>query len=170
MKIRKYLDEASIDLDLDVGAADLDPEMAPEKRLRILKERCIERIADLLDASDRTGKVGKLYLDLLNREKKATTALGGGIAMPHVRSRQARGLVMAVALSREGIDFGAPDGRPVRIFIALVAPAHDDRLYLRAVQQLAELFVEQPGEWGPKEALLHAEETEDVYWALSGIE
>ncbi len=170
MKIRKYLDETSIDLDLDVGESGLDPEMAPEKRVRILKERTLLRMAELLDRSGRTGKVGKLHLDLLNREKKATTALGGGIAMPHVRSRQARGLVIAVAVSKEGVDFGAPDGVPVRIFLSLVAPAHDDRLYLRVVQQLAELFVEEPGEWGPKEALLHADEPEDVFWALSGVE
>jgi mannitol/fructose-specific phosphotransferase system IIA component (Ntr-type) len=169
MNLRRHLDPRSIELGFRIETDDLDPEMPPSKRLGLVKERVIGKLAELLEASGRVSKRTKLHLDLLNREKKAGTALGRGIAMPHVRTRQARDLVMAVAVSHEGVDFGAPDGRPVHAFLALVAPAYDDRLYLKVVRHLAELFVADSEAWGPREALLHAEYAEDVYWALRGV-
>ena len=83
---------------------------------------------------------------------------------------------MAVAIAPEGVDFGAPDDDLVRIFVSLVAPAHDDRKYLEVVKHLAELFrgPEDPedaeGEWGVREQLLDADDADEVIWALSGLD
>lgn len=168
MRLRRYLRPEMIRLDLDVGGDELDPELPAAKVQRLMKERVMAELAELLAASGRVGKVNKLATDLLNREKKATTAIGDGIAMPHVRTPQAKELVMAVAISPTGIDFGAADGELVRIFIALVAPSHDDKLYLRVVKEIAEVLSSQEdGEWGVREQLLHAESPEDVIWALT---
>ncbi len=60
---------------------------------------------------------------LLAREALLTTAVGEGIALPHTREPSALpgrfGLV--VGLVPDGIDFGAPDGRPVTILVLLCA-------------------------------------------------
>ena len=47
---------------------------------------------------------------------------------------------MAFLRSTPGLEFDAPDGRPVHVFLALVAPPWDDRLYLKVYREAAELF------------------------------
>jgi PTS system fructose-specific IIC component len=85
--------------------------------------------------------VNRLRCDLVNREKKATTGLSNGVAVPHVRTREAREFVVAFARSTPGLEFDSLDGQPAHLFIALVAPPYDDTLYLRIYKQLAEAFV-----------------------------
>ncbi len=177
MKLRQYLVPERIRLGLDLSLDELDPEMPRDKYQRIVKERVMQEMATLLATSGKIAKSGRLATDLFNREKKATTAIGRGIAIPHVRTRQAKELVMAVAISREGVDFGAIDDQPVHVFVSLVAPAYDDRKYLEVVQRLAELFrVEERAEedlepeWGIREQLIEAEDPADVIWALSALD
>lgn len=178
MKLRRYLVPERIRLGLDLGLDELDPEMPRDKYRRIVKERVMHELAILLSSSGKIAKPKRLATDLLNREKKATTAIGRGIAIPHVRTRQAKELVMAVAISREGVDFGAVDDQPVHVFVSLVAPAHDDRKYLEVVQRLAELFragernedEDLEPEWGVREQLIDADEPADVIWALSTLD
>jgi PTS system nitrogen regulatory IIA component len=89
-----------------------------------------------LGASDATGVIRELAsalarahgLDreliealLLDREHLGSTALGPEVAAPHARMEVARAMG-ALGLSEKGIEFGAPDGDPVRIVVAFVAP------------------------------------------------
>ena len=43
---------------------------------------------------------------LIERERMGSTGLGGGLAIPHCKLREMR-VVLAVGVSRRGIDFGA---------------------------------------------------------------
>lgn len=108
--------------------------------LRAFKEQVLAELVELLDRSGRVGNPAKLLRDLINRERKASTAVGRGIAFPHVHSLQAREMIAAVALAPEGIPFDAPDGAPVHLLVAMVAPSHDNRLYLNLVRRFAEMF------------------------------
>jgi len=105
-----------------------------------VKLEVLERLAGLLERSGKVSNQTKLHTDLWNREKKATMALGRGIAVPHVRTMQARDFAMAVGIAREGIPWGAPDSEPVRIFLAMVAPPYEDRTYLQVYQKIGRLF------------------------------
>ena len=70
---------------------------------------------------------------LLAREDLGTTALGDGIAIPHVRSPiVVRVEAAAVFLSflENGVDFGAPDGKPVSILFTLLTPTVQAHLHL----------------------------------------
>jgi PTS system nitrogen regulatory IIA component len=78
---------------------------------------------------------------LARREQAASTALGGGLAIPHARIS---GLVRPLTLfvrTRAGIGFDAPDHQPVRDLLAILVPADgdkDDHLELLAL--IARLF------------------------------
>ncbi|MCK4632129.1 MAG: PTS sugar transporter subunit IIA, partial [candidate division Zixibacteria bacterium] len=91
------------------------------------------------------------------RERKATTGLGHGVAIPHIRSLQAKDFMIAFARSTRGYDFDALDKKPTHIFFVMAAPPYDDTFYLRAFKTLAEMLqyesfrkelmqVESPGE------------------------
>jgi mannitol/fructose-specific phosphotransferase system IIA component (Ntr-type) len=110
--------------------------------LRKSKEAVVRELAELLDQSGRISNVSKLTTDLLNREKKATTGIGGGLAIPHVRTIQAREFLIAVGISPDGLPFASLDDQPVQVFIAMVAPPYEDRTYLQVYPRIGQLFRE----------------------------
>jgi PTS system nitrogen regulatory IIA component len=72
---------------------------------------------------------------LVAREKLGSTAVGGGIAIPHPRhplvlpgARQ----VLRVGYLTPPIDFSAPDGRPVDTLFLMICPTVHDHLQLLA--------------------------------------
>jgi len=110
------------------------------KRILAEKERVLGELVELLARSGRIANRRKLLTDLVGREKKASTGLEVGIAVPHVRSRQAKEFVFAFARSTPGVEFDCRDGRPAHLFFVLVAPPSEDRMYLRIYRKLAEAF------------------------------
>lgn len=73
---------------------------------------------------------------LLERERLGSTAIGDETAIPHGKLPIAR-VAGALGLSETGIDFAAPDGAPVRIVVALVAPLQGGA-HLRALASVGE--------------------------------
>jgi nitrogen PTS system EIIA component len=74
-----------------------------------------------------------LYEVLLAREALGSTAIGGGIAIPHVRNpvilHLERPLITACFLERP-VDFGALDGQPVQVLFTLISPTVRAHLHL----------------------------------------
>ena len=102
------------------------------------KERILAGLVEILAHSDKTGNNCKLLNDFINRERKATTAIGYGIAIPHVRTMQAKQLLIGFARSLEGYDFDSLDGQSTHMFFIVAAPPYDDSLYLKIFKALAE--------------------------------
>ncbi|MCA9604165.1 MAG: PTS sugar transporter subunit IIA [Myxococcales bacterium] len=72
------------------------------------------------------------------REALASTGVGSGVAIPHGRLQGIPSLIAAVAISKEGVEFDAIDGRPVHIFIALLGPRNLD--HLKALARFSRLL------------------------------
>src|SRR5439155_992202 len=81
----------------------------------------------------------------LAREAAATTAIGGGIALPHVRNpivlNVTRPLVTLCFLERP-VDFGALDGRPVQVLFSLICPTV--RSHLQMLSRLSYALHDAP--------------------------
>ncbi len=77
---------------------------------------------------------------LVERERLATTGVGGGIAIPHGKLDGATSVVVAIGISKTGIDFGAIDSAPVHIFFALVAPMDSSGDHLRALARISRML------------------------------
>jgi len=141
MNIARYLrpDLIKMELETDPEAfADGESER-PDRLLWEVKQAVLEELVELLERSGKIGNRSKLFTDLFNREKKATTGLESGVAIPHVRTIQAKDFVIAFARSTEGIDFDALDKRPSHLFFVMVSPPYDDRTYLKALKDLMTL-------------------------------
>lgn len=69
----------------------------------------------------------------LAREASASTAIGDGIAIPHVRNpivlHVARPAVTLAFLS-QAVDFGALDGKPVHVLFSIISPTNRSHLQL----------------------------------------
>lgn len=108
-----------------------------------VKEAVLAEMAELLDASGKVSNRSKLQTDLVNRERKSSTAVGHGVAIPHVRTMQAKEFTIAFARSTPGVEFDAPDGAPVHFFLSVVSPPWDDKLYQEVYRDVAELFLDE---------------------------
>jgi PTS system nitrogen regulatory IIA component len=78
---------------------------------------------------------------LLARGAGATVAVGGGIAIPHVRKPIVLAEdepVLMLCFLKTPVDFGAPDGEPVFALFLLVCPTV--RLHLQMLAKLAHLL------------------------------
>ena len=82
-----------------------------------------------------------LVSTLIARENLGSTAVGGGIAIPHCRSVVVSKVRVAVGRTEKPIDYDAPDGKKVSLFFLIVAPPvgspGDYLLVLGAVAQVA---------------------------------
>jgi mannitol/fructose-specific phosphotransferase system IIA component (Ntr-type) len=143
MSLTQLLDPRLVQMHLETeppepeeGAAELAP-----GQVRDFKEAVLAELAEIFERSERVSNPSRLLRDLVNRERKASTALGRGVAFPHVHSLQARDLIVAVALAPEGIPFDAPDRELVRLIVGIVAPRDNDRLYLNLVRRFSEMFL-----------------------------
>jgi PTS system nitrogen regulatory IIA component len=70
---------------------------------------------------------------LLAREALGSTAIGDGIAIPHVRRPillNASGPSIALCFLEQPIDFGAVDGQPVFAIFLLISPSARSHLHL----------------------------------------
>lgn len=181
MQLNRYLKESNIDLyfspfagvtfpeeEEELDPADYTPRQAWERKEVVLRE-----LVKLLEPGGRISNPRKCLLDLRNREAKATTAMGMGIAIPHVRTPQARDFALAVAIAPEpGLWFDAVDDEPVRVFIAMIAPSHNDKFYRKIEKSIADALLREQGEFGEngfKAALLGASSEGEVIRILSDV-
>jgi mannitol/fructose-specific phosphotransferase system IIA component (Ntr-type) len=166
MNLARYIRPEQIRLELKT-----QPPPAPEepydrsRYIWAIKELVLEELADLVGTAGRVGNVRKLYLDLVNREKKATTGLAYGVAIPHVRTREAREFLMAFARCTPGIPFDSLDGGLAHLFFVFIAPPYDDTLYMRIYRQMAEAFTFHDA----ARAFLEARDEGEVIRALKEI-
>lgn len=169
MNVLRFLHPECIKLDLDFVPAEPLPdetEAQAAKRHEREKETVLSEFAELLNRSGLVANRSKFTRDLINRERKATTAIAPGIALPHVRTMQARSFIMGFARAAdEGIWFESLDGEPTKLFFLLASPPYDDRTYLAVYRELAELVQDEEA----FAALHQARVPQDVFNVLRGF-
>ncbi len=96
-------------------------------------------IAEMVDALCKTGHLKKKDKDkitntIIRRENEASTGMGKGVAVPHIKYAAMDRPVAVVGLSRPGIDFKALDKKPVYSVILLISPADNPDSHLKAME------------------------------------
>lgn len=97
-------------------------------------------LASLIEAIPDIPRGTDVAESVIARERETNTGFGGGWAFPHVRSRQEGELLCAVGWSPVGIDYGAADGKPVRVIVMYYIPSNQMNVYLKEVSSLARLL------------------------------
>ena len=103
------------------------------------REDVLERAAAFL--AKRHGLSQSAVFDsLMARELLGSTALGHGVALPHARMTTLRSPVAVLVRTRAPIDFGAPDRRPVNVFLVLLVPSEASERHLALMGCAAQQF------------------------------
>lgn len=164
--ISRHMSEELIKLELVTEYDEMSENGNPEKWRILQKEKLLSELVEVLDPHARIGNKKKLLTDFVNRERKASTAVGEGFAVPHIRSMQAKEFMIAYARSTIGYEFESPDNLPVHHFFVMASPPYDDNLYLKVFKAVSELV--QFGHLGDK--LMQASEPYDVIRAIKDLE
>ncbi len=80
-------------------------------------------------------EAGELLAFLLARETAGSSAIGDGIAIPHVRAPIVLDVdeaLVSLSFLAAPVDFGASDGRPVTVLVTMVTPTVHGHLHLLA--------------------------------------
>ena len=104
------------------------------------KSAIIEELVDLLDKSGRINDRKAVLKCILEREKKMSTGMHNGLAIPHGKTDTVDGLVAAVGLIPEGVDFESMDQQPSRIFILTVSPANRAGPHIQFLAEISRLM------------------------------
>ncbi len=105
------------------------------------KNELLAELVGLLVASDQISEDARdgLLHALIEREKIGSTGIGGGVAIPHVKSDRVADTVTAVGVSKTAIDYSAVDGEPCNLFILLVSPKEKAETHLQILRWLSRL-------------------------------
>jgi nitrogen PTS system EIIA component len=101
------------------------------------KTKALETLALLLEAVPGIGSGVDIVKGVIEREGEAATAMGKGVACPHMRTKEEGEFLCAVGWSPAGIDYSAPDGRPVHIIIMYYIPDSQRAAFLKELSSLA---------------------------------
>jgi mannitol/fructose-specific phosphotransferase system IIA component (Ntr-type) len=98
-------------------------------------------IAELVSSLDKAGKLGRgsreeIIKAVIEREKEASTGMGKGIAVPHVKHKAVKDVVAVIGQSGTGIDFSALDKQPVYSVILLISPVGNADKHLQAMESI----------------------------------
>ena len=69
-----------------------------------------------------------------------TTAIGEGIALPHAGNAGVSAPGVSALTLRRGVDWGAPDGRPVDLLFMIAVPPGEESLHLQILARLVNLL------------------------------
>ncbi|TSA56016.1 MAG: PTS sugar transporter subunit IIA [Planctomycetaceae bacterium] len=98
-------------------------------------------IVELVSSLDKAGRLGngkcqEIAKEVIKREKEASTGLGKGVAVPHVKYKAVKDVIAAIGQSSTGINFFALDKQPVYSVILLISPADEPDKHLQAMESI----------------------------------
>ena len=94
------------------------------------------------NASDLPLDKEKALEAVLTREELQSTGVGSAVAFPHARIPGWKELSLAVGISREGIDFGSIDKKPVNVIFLLLSSENEPYIILQAMATISRIVTE----------------------------
>lgn len=125
-----------------------------------------EVLEELLELAMRSGQIKDQKAarkSILEREKKMSTGMHHGLAIPHGKTDAVDRLVGAMGLAPEGIEFESLDGKPSRIFILSISPANRAGPHIQFLAEISRLLNHRER----RDRLLQATTPEALYAMLT---
>ncbi len=74
------------------------------------------------------------------REAQVSTAMGGGLAVPHGRTDLVSGIRLAAGLVQHISDYAAPDNAPVRVAFLVLTPLDASGQHIKLLSRIARIM------------------------------
>ena len=122
--LRSSLDPACVRLTLRAGTRD----------------DAIRELVGVIHAKHRLKNPDEVLSVIMERERKMSTSLENGIAVPHGKTDVVDRVLVAVGIKQSGIDFQSADGLPSKIIILMVSPLSTTGPHVRCLAEIARLL------------------------------
>ena len=105
------------------------------------KQDAIDKLVALHQKAGNLSNEAEFKEAILLREQQGTTAIGEGIAVPHAKSDSVKNAGLSAVTLSNGVDYGAPDGKPSDILF-MIAAHMDGDLHLEILSRLMVMLME----------------------------
>ena len=130
------------------------------------KRDALVELSEVLATAPQVKNKSELTSEILKREELMSTAVGRGIAIPHVRLSSITDLVMAVGICKKPVeDFQTLDDQKVNLLFMIAAASNQHSYYLKTIsyfsaklkkQELRDSLSNAPTELDAFNLLLHS--------------
>jgi mannitol/fructose-specific phosphotransferase system IIA component (Ntr-type) len=103
------------------------------------RDEALKEIVGFLKSGGRISRAKDLYDKLVQREKLGSTAIGDGVAIPHCRLKGVKRPIVALGISRPGVDFGSLDGKPTHLLFMIASSPDNPSTGLQILAAVAQL-------------------------------
>ncbi|MFW5799960.1 MAG: PTS sugar transporter subunit IIA [Spirochaetota bacterium] len=103
------------------------------------KDDALIEISQFLKNSPKTEHLStdEIIKSLRNRESLGSTGFGDGIAIPHSKMKNIDEFVVALMISKKGVDFDSLDGKKSHIFFVVLAPASKPEQHIKLLAAIS---------------------------------
>jgi len=108
------------------------------------KEEAIAELVEVLVRAQKLSDRDAVLEALYEREDKGSTGIGGGVAIPHAKHPEIKGVVLAAGVSPDGIEFDAADGELVYVVFLVLAEAHNPGPNVEVLAEIGHMM-QMPG-------------------------
>lgn len=103
------------------------------------RDGIIKEVVQFLKKKNLISNEMDLIRKLIERENQATTGVADGIAIPHCKSKNIEEPLLAIAVSKEGVDFNSANKKPTHLFFFLITPEDQPTKHLQILALIAHL-------------------------------
>ncbi|HEH9431219.1 TPA: PTS sugar transporter subunit IIA [Aeromonas sobria] len=107
------------------------------------KEEVFTEMARLLASQGRVSDEQAFIKDLWAREALGNTGFEEGVALPHAKSAAVSNPAVAIGISRNGIEYGAEDGKPSHLFFMIASPDGGANHHIEVLAELSGKLIEE---------------------------
>ncbi|MBD3343883.1 MAG: helix-turn-helix domain-containing protein [Chitinivibrionales bacterium] len=126
----------------------------------ITKADALNELIDVLSTAEEIAGKDELAQEIFHREHLMSTAIGLGVAVPHVRLQSVSNLVAAVGISTHDItDYESLDDKSIRIIVMVAGGKEQHSQYLRLLAYLSSLLKRRT----IRDKLLNAGDVDSIY-------
>ncbi|OQX84208.1 MAG: hypothetical protein B6D63_05115 [Candidatus Latescibacteria bacterium 4484_7] len=104
------------------------------------KDEALKELVDLLCSAYSLDKKDEILEAIRKREKKQSTGIGMGLALPHAKTAAVDKLYVAFGRSNTGLDFDCPTGEKAHLFFILVSPLDVSGPHIKALAGISRMI------------------------------
>ncbi len=105
-----------------------------------VRNEVIKEMIALMNRSMTLSDPDVLFRRILDQEAIKTSGVDRGVAIPHARSDDIDGVVVALGISRPGLDFQSLDGQPVHLIFLILSSEAAMPAYMSVLSRTARIF------------------------------
>ncbi|ELV8595695.1 PTS sugar transporter subunit IIA [Vibrio fluvialis] len=106
------------------------------------KEEVFNELVSILYTQGRISDQTQFLADIKERETLGNTGFEDGVAIPHTKSTAVLAPAVVIGVSQSGIDYGAEDGLPSKLFFMIASPDGGDNHHIEVLAELSSKLIE----------------------------